>query len=127
MKVIDYICDKCSCRIDPDKHYAIRIDKLCADDGDVVDGAIEHPYSGVNEADYCEKCMKEIYELAVNEISSGKKKIDKGKVLALADAGWKIKNIADEIGVSIPTVYNIIKKRSEQSEKQYPKMDADGA
>lgn len=111
MKVIDYICDKCSCRIDHDKHYAIRIDKLCADDGDVVDDAIEHPYSGVNEADYCEKCMKEIYELAVNEISSGKKKIDKGKVLALADAGWKIKNIADEIGVSIPTVYNIIKKK----------------
>lgn len=37
-------------------------------------------------------------------------KIDRGKVCALLDAGWKVSKIAGEMGVSEPTIYNIQKE-----------------
>ena len=37
--------------------------------------------------------------------------IDKGKVIALYDAGWKAKDIADECKCAIATVYKIMSER----------------
>lgn len=40
-----------------------------------------------------------------------KREIDAGKIYALADAGWDIKKIADEMGCSSVTVRNWLKRR----------------
>ena len=37
--------------------------------------------------------------------------VDKGKILALHNAGWEVKKIADEMGCSAATVYRIINEQ----------------
>ena len=37
--------------------------------------------------------------------------IDKGKIVALWTAGWKIKDIADDVGCSTQTVYNTLEAK----------------
>ena len=55
-------------------------------------------------------------EFKPSEKEKSKKKIDKGKIIALHNAGWSGKKIADEMRCSVGTVYNTIKKygRSER-------------
>lgn len=45
-------------------------------------------------------------------------KIDRGKVCALLDAGWKVPKIAGEMHASEATIYNIQKEYREQKAKQ---------
>lgn len=45
------------------------------------------------------------------------KKIDIGKLRALYRAGWEPKKIADELGCSVVSVRNYIKKIDEENEK----------
>ena len=51
-----------------------------------------------------------------NDSSDGnvtkRKKIDRGKIIALHNAGWSGRKIADEMRCSIGTVYNVIKLNS---------------
>lgn len=42
--------------------------------------------------------------------ASGRKPVDAGKICALANAGWDKQKIADEVGCSVATVYNVLKK-----------------
>ena len=37
-------------------------------------------------------------------------KIDAGKIKALADAGWSVQKIAEEMGISAPTVRRYLKE-----------------
>ncbi|MFV0529379.1 MAG: helix-turn-helix domain-containing protein [Lachnospiraceae bacterium] len=39
-----------------------------------------------------------------------KKVIDRGKILALNKAGWKMKDIAEEVGASIASVCKVIRE-----------------
>lgn len=43
-----------------------------------------------------------------------RKRIDQGKVLALAKAGWSAQKIADEMSCSVQAVYNALKKETEE-------------
>lgn len=55
-------------------------------------------------------------ELAKAEEPVDKRKrtpVDKGKILALHNAGWDNKKIADEMGCSVSTVYRIITNEEE--------------
>lgn len=45
-----------------------------------------------------------------------KKKVDHGRIMALYKAGWTIKNIADDVGCSVQTVYTHI-SQGENNEK----------
>ncbi len=45
-------------------------------------------------------------------------KIDRGKVCALLDAGWKVPKIAGEMHASEATIYNIQKQYREEKAKQ---------
>lgn len=40
---------------------------------------------------------------------AGKRPTDKGKVVALYKAGWKVKDIAEDVHASESTVYTVIK------------------
>lgn len=48
--------------------------------------------------------------------SKGKKKkpIDTGKMLALRKAGWSMKKIGDELGISESSVFNYLKKLEQE-------------
>jgi len=48
------------------------------------------------------------------EKKSGRKKIDRGKVMALHNAGWANKKIADEMACSEWSVSMILKELSEE-------------
>ena len=54
--------------------------------------------------------LQEIAEVPAEKLA---KKIDHNKLFALADAGWKKPDIADELGCSEATVYNYLSKRRE--------------
>lgn len=47
-----------------------------------------------------------------------RKRIDQGKVLELAKAGWTVAKIAEEMDCSYPTVRNIIKAAQEEKEAE---------
>ena len=44
---------------------------------------------------------------------SGRKGIDHGKIIALHNAGWPVAKIADEMGISVQTVHNHLKKEAD--------------
>ena len=47
-----------------------------------------------------------------------RKRIDQGKVLALAKAGWTVAKIADEMSCSVQAVYNALKNEANALKKE---------
>lgn len=80
--------------------------------------------------DFCPECAQQFvhYLLGTKErVSSSpaakgeeeqeikrRTKIDVGKVLALKKAGWSVKNIAEEMHVSTPAIYNVLAKKEKK-------------
>lgn len=60
-------------------------------------------------------------ELAIKKRKAARKEIDWGKVRALRDAGWSYEKIAEEMRVSVVTLYNRRKEGegTEQEAEQY--------
>lgn len=86
MKKIIYICDRCK------KEATESIVEVCG-------------------YELCDKCAAKAAELVAKFVTLGvpkreerEKKWDVGKAQALRDAGWTIEKIAEEIGVSAPTI-----------------------
>lgn len=48
------------------------------------------------------------------ELKKPRQKIDYGKIMALRNAGWTVRGIAEEMQCSDQTVYNVIKSHGEQ-------------
>ncbi len=75
------------------------------------------------DEDYCVDCVTELIALIDNfkpqKPAEGKvekntkkqKKIDVGKIWALHDAGWKLKEIALDADCSVSTVHNVLKRK----------------
>lgn len=86
MKKIIYICDRCK-------------------------NEVAEPIAEVCGYELCDKCAAKASELVAKFVKLGvpereerTKKWDVGKAQALRDAGWTIEKIAEEIGVSAPTI-----------------------
>lgn len=47
-----------------------------------------------------------------------KKEIDTGKIKALYDAGWSVARIADELGVSAPTIRSRLSEMNEENKER---------
>ena len=138
--MIKIICDRCGEEIPDAGYYGyIALHYREQYDCDSVYGENEF-----EKWHLCRDCMNEIREFikfrpaqekipvpAAEQPKAGKvnldnfeavpvrrrRKVDYGKILALADAGWPVKKIASEMNVSEPTIRNIIRKRdSEQKE-----------
>lgn len=93
MKITMIKCDRCGRIIDEGKQY-----KLVAPDG--------------SERDLCEKCSTEIFvSFPIEEKPKNKrqKRVDHGKIHALHEAGWKMRDIAMDVGCSEQTVYTSLK------------------
>lgn len=136
MKLIQYLCDRCSEEIGEDERFEIIILKR-----NKVDSAIqETPYPELSDADFCQKCIEEIAAMVMNEekpipvedVSQsggeslvgkpqssgvvgkrGRNRVDKGRIMALYNAGWKPKDIAGDCHCSEASVYVVIKKSKE--------------
>ena len=110
-------CDRCQKDISKQQH----IGYVNADWADPVTGELEgnRAFEGW---DFCEDCMKEITDFvrmkpALPKSGGGtvkqETKIDTGKIKALAKAGWTTKQIAEEIGCSLPTVRKYLDNKEE--------------
>lgn len=76
-------------------------------------------FQKVAEADSARR--KKVPEVETSANSSKPKnaqKIDRGKVCALLDAGWKVPKIAGEMHASEASIYNIQKEHREEKAKQ---------
>lgn len=51
-----------------------------------------------------------------NTPAGGRKKVDTGKIRALRNAEWPIAKIADEMGISVQTVYSHLKKTEQETQ-----------
>lgn len=79
------------------------------------------------ERHLCEFCTEKVRTILLEpkatkaeepkEEKPKRKRIDQGKVLALAKAGWTVAKIADEMDCSYPTVRNIIKAAKEEAKE----------
>lgn len=86
---------------------------------------VEEPDGAETQRDICPECVKKIAAQLPKEEPKPKRttakkeapvrqKVDRGKVIALAKAGWSITKIADEMGCSDQTVRNIFKVEREK-------------
>ena len=93
-------------------------------------GRIDSPET--DKLDFCEGCLKLIQQMVAG-FAEGKEadpkpvqkekkqpKIDKGKVRALRAAGWKVKDIAGEMGCSNQAIYNVLKEQGDGDETTEP-------
>lgn len=133
MKKTVYTCDRCK------KEIAGDPVKICMEVVDRKNDGFTNsfPFPNIREYDFCDSCGEYIAGqirrfckkgapaitdqdggAAVIETAAESKpspgtaarRIDTGKVMALKTAGWTVKAIAEEMGCSEVTVYNVLKK-----------------
>ena len=118
MRKTIFTCDRCGKTI-KDGSYIVR-GEIWGESGEVI-ATYEH---GLFELDFCAACMREVLNSAVRcaheiteEVDKTEKdkarRIDTGKIGALRRAGWSLKAISEEMGCSIQTVCNHLKKLEE--------------
>lgn len=108
MKKVVYICDLCGWQM-AEPYVMIQVEDreagerhLCQICAERIRDALPKPEATKEEEPKEEKPKR--------------KRIDQGKVLALAKAGWTIAKIAEEMDCSYPTVRNIIKAAEDPKE-----------
>ena len=117
MKILK--CDRCDKQIDVQlatfwselKHNGVALD-LCPHCTELFD-AFMSGINYVNDMTLAQKekePKKEPPKEPKKAESPKPKRIDVGKIHALADAGWKIKDIAEDVGCSEQTVRNHLAK-----------------
>lgn len=117
MKRLLITCDKCGAEIEgkPARVSFYDTDRESEDVGQ----ALYEP-----NQDYCDDCVAEMIALIDNfkpkkeetkvekeeQKKPRKRKTDVGKIWALHDAGWKMKDIALDAEVAISTVHRVLKQ-----------------
>jgi Homeodomain-like domain len=135
MKLIKYICDRCSEQIEDGKRFRVILEQLESDSDDFVK---EDIFPDLKCADLCETCVHEVYQFITNqnieqtkpmqvpekekpvpvpepveippeENRHGNRSVDTLSVLEMLDEGHKIREIAEACSCGISTV-SYIKK-----------------
>ena len=81
------------------------------------------------EKDICRECTEKIWKQKIDKVAPVRqpkkeetkkrvRNVDHGKIVALSKAGWKIKQICEEMHVSEVTVYNHLKMEKEHEKEQ---------
>ena len=113
-------CDRCGHEVDPKKIGYVSIMQR-SEAGDLKG---DNPFENM---DFCENCMTLIADfISAKAASAGgknqkhpggasagterRRKLDAGKIRALANAGWSQAKIAEEMGCSVPTVARYLKE-----------------
>lgn len=110
MKLVTCICDRCKLEIEGD---SIAINPIWQSPLGVKKGYV---FEDSTKREYCTECAEKIYKfMQTAPVVKQKREIDKGKIVALRQAGWSLDKIADEVGCSVFTcrsVLGLIKKES---------------
>ena len=128
MKKLVIFCDKCNKEIEG-KPARVGFYDTTRDSEDP-----DQPLYTPGE-DYCVDCVTELIALIDNfkpkpeekvkkekKKATPKKKADKGKIWALREAGWTIKDIALDVGCSVGTVHRVL--QGERPVPEYAKENA---
>ena len=139
MKKIIYTCDRCRKEI-KDSPYRILVDKLYVEDPEQeVKGIMcPQPHLEIRDLDLCKDCtdflvgllkkhmrapaaINDDFEEAVQEMvatsqsgspakGGARRKLDRGKIRALRDAGWSVKAIAEEMQCTVRAIYEVLQE-----------------
>ena len=120
MKKVIFVCDLCGWQM-AEPYVMIQVEDreagerhICQICAERIREALPKPEATKEEEPKEEKPKPEATkEEEPKEEKPKRKRIDQGKVLALAKAGWSAQKIADEMGCSVPAVYNALKKEAE--------------
>ena len=100
-------CDRCGHEVDPKKIGYVSIMQR-SEAGDLKG---DNPFENM---DFCENCMTLIADFISAKVATRgterRRKLDAGKIRALANAGWSQAKIAEEMGCSVPTVARYLKE-----------------
>lgn len=142
-KRIIYRCDRCKREVSP-KDYVLAIDPYLIRIGsrDRLEPINEpQPLHGrltqIRRFDFCSACADEILswfpkvpedpeggveqgqeEPEVEKPRKRKSLIDTEKLLALRKAGWNVKQISEELGCSMQSVYKVLNKARQKEEER---------
>ena len=131
MRELIIYCDCCGKKIegDPYKIFAEQVDR---EHGEIVNWATDETErkEKLYGKDWCMDCFHRVIDnvIAVKNIKTetdadekkSKSKIDMGKLKALHEAGWKVKDMAVEFGVSGDAIYRKLRQlRDEGEEKKW--------
>lgn len=139
------LCDRCGADLSKEErvgHIVIGYKDVYQDEEGITVEPIRSEYS---DMDFCDNCIKEIEQVIAkkeipvsimndsteNKQSKTKKEpqssIDIGKVMALRNAGWKIKDIAGEMGKDphsiSQAIYKHKKTNGEKDEERNGSVD----
>ena len=137
MQKITYFCDRCGKQIEKTVCQLATIRIILPGDGSI--GMTSEDID--TGADLCESCFEACDNAVLQEIQAGKqlqqiqeakqkklaetvgpkiekrKQLDMGKIKVLRDAGWTLEKIADEMGVSAPTISSRLNKEKQEGTK----------
>lgn len=132
MKKITYFCDRCGkeihgiiCQLatltfqaqEPETIETDTGADLCYECFQAVDNAVLQEIQARNQIrQIAEAKQKKLAETVGPKIEK-RKPLDMGKVRALRDAGWTLEKIADEMGVSAPTISSRLNKEKQEGTK----------
>lgn len=114
-KMIAVICDRCGAQV-PASGRIGHVEMGFRD-------GLEGGYTGMDAMEgmhYCQECMLDIKGYIEKgpgraeggcpgpKAGTGMKRVDAGKVMALKEAGWNAKKIAEDMGISMQSVYKVL-------------------
>ncbi len=117
MRPVKIVCDRCGAEITGNP-FQVLIDETDRETGSFL---YSDPFE-IRRLDFCDKCISEIAKMILAKESENterteeleqkaeRKRIDRGKLMALHNAGWKASKIADEMGISEGAVHNTVSK-----------------
>lgn len=116
-------CDRCGAVAE--KAVSVYFNQLDIDSGDIGDEWPGMP----GRVDLCEGCAEAIHDMimtmqgenrtAVKEPKAEKrKKIDRGRIMALRNANWSVKKIADDTGLTPSQVSGVLNQEKKRLEKE---------
>ena len=111
--MLKLVCDRCDRIIKGDP---IKINPIFESEDDKK---CKFVYEDSPKRDYCQECSDEIHSFMMRVTKKkdpdkpetekpGRKILDKGKIMALHKAGWRNKDIADEMNCSQSAVSTVI-------------------
>lgn len=113
--MISVICDRCGAQMPASG----RIGNVELGFRDGLEGGYAE-MDAMEGRHYCQECMLDIRGYiekgpgsaeggcASPKMRTGKKRVDAGKVMALKEAGWNARRIADDMGISLQSVYKVL-------------------
>ena len=116
MRHVTYTCDRCGKTIKELPWTVLVTQFMHTPLEDPEDANLDDPFD-LGERDFCEDCVKKVADMLEGEEEaapeetkkSNQSTLDDGKIGALRDAGWTLKQIGEELHCSVQTVANHLK------------------